>query len=116
MLLEGVPLHKPRELLGDKAYDCNAVRDGLTGLGVTATIPGKANRKEPIRFDQWRCQRRTRVEKACSARQHFRGLACRYAERADRYAGRGSLVAWFLGTQQRRRRPAAQYHQATAAA
>ena len=88
---------------------------GLAARGLAATIPGKANRKEPIRFAPWRYQGRPRGENACSDRQQFRGLACRYAKRADRYAGRGRLAAWFLRTK-RPPRPASQYHQSPAAA
>ena len=87
--------------MGDKAQDCNGVRDGLAARDIAATIPSKANRKEPIRFDQWRYQGRPLVENPFSDLKQFRGLACRYAKRADRYAGRVRLV---------------QYHQAPAAA
>ena len=104
-----------RELLGDKAYDSNAVRDWLAARDIAATIPSKANRKEPIPFDQWSYQGRPLVENAFSDLKQFRGLACRYAKRADSYAGMVSLVAWFLRSK-RRQRPASQYHQATAAA
>ena len=114
-LLAGVPLRETRELLGDKAYDRNRVRDGLADRDIAATIPSEANRKEPIRFDQWSYQGRPLVENACSDLKQFRCLACRYAKRADSYAGMVRLVAWFLRTKGRQR-PASQYHQATAAA
>ena len=55
------------------------------------------------------------MENAFSDLKQFRGLACRYAKRADRYAGRVSLAAWFLRTK-RRQRPKSQYRQTTAAA
>ena len=112
--LDGVPLHELRELLGDKAQDRNAVRAGLAALGIAATIPGKANRKEPLRFDQWRYQGWRLVENAFSDRQQFRGLACRYAKRADRYAGRGRPASWFLRTK-RPHCPVSAYPKATAA-
>ena len=114
-LLDGVPLPETRELLGDKAYDSNAIRGWLADRDIAATIPSKANRKEPIRFDQWSYQGRHLVENAFSDLKQFRGLACRYAKRADSYAGMVSLVAWFLRTK-RRQRPASAYHQAPAAA
>ena len=114
-LLAGVPLPETRELLGDKAYDSNGVRAGLAARDIAATIPSKANRKEPIPFDQWSCPGQPRLENAFGDLKQFRGLACRYAKRVDRYAGRVRLAAWFLRTK-RRQRPASQYHQTTAAA
>ena len=47
-LLEGLPISQIQELLADKAYDTNAVREMLTDLGIDATIPSKSNRKEQI--------------------------------------------------------------------
>ena len=82
-LLAGVPLNDTRELLGDKAYDSNAVRALLASLDIAATIPSKANRKEPIWFDQGSYQGRHLVENAFRARKQFRGIACRYAKLAD---------------------------------
>lgn len=114
-LLDGVPLHETRELLGDKAYDSNGVRAGLAARDIAATIPSKANRKEPIPFDEWSYQGRHLVENAFSDLKQFRGLACRYAKRADSYAGMVSLAAWFLRTK-RQQRPKSKYHQAAAAA
>ena len=85
-------MHETRELLGDKAYDRNALRDGLAARDIAATIPSKANRKEPIRFDEGSCLGRPWGENACSDWKQFRSLACRYTKRADRYAERVGLV------------------------
>ena len=47
-LLEGLPVKEIHELLGDKAYDTNAVREMLAEMGITVTIPSTSRRKEPI--------------------------------------------------------------------
>jgi len=39
-------------LLGDKAYDSDPLRKLLEQLGITPVIPGRANRKKPIRHDK----------------------------------------------------------------
>ena len=39
------------ELLADKAYDSNTVRELLASRGIIATIPPKSNRREPIYHD-----------------------------------------------------------------
>lgn len=114
-LLDGVPLNETRELLGDKAYDSNAVRDLLASRDIAATIPSKANRKEPIWFDEGSYQGRHLVENTFSALKQFRGIACRYAKLADSYAGMVNLVSWFLGTK-RRQRQATAHQKAPAAA
>lgn len=102
-LLTGVPLHQTAELLGDKAYDRAAVRRGLAARGISATIPGKANRRAPIWFDAWSYQGRHLVENAFADLKQFRGVACRYAKLAENYAGFVNLASWFIGTKQGQR-------------
>ena len=91
------------ELLGDKAYDSAAVRRGLAALGISATIPGKSNRRVPIWFDAWSYQGRHLVENAFADLKQFRGVTCRYAKLAENYAGFVNLASWFIGTKQRQR-------------
>ena len=102
-LLADAPLTGTRELLGDKAYDSTAVRRGLAALGISATIPGKSNRRVPIWFDAWSYQGRHLVENAFADLKQFRGVACRYAKLAENYAGFVNLASWFIGTKQRQR-------------
>ena len=95
------------EILGDKAYDRDAVRRWLASLNITATIPDRSHRKEPVGFDAGSYRRRHLVENAFSDLKQFQGIACRYAELAASYAGMVSLIAWFLRTKPNQ-------HQATA--
>jgi transposase len=46
-LLDGIA-----ELLGDKAYDSNSFRKSLRKDGIKPVIPGRSNRKKPIRHDK----------------------------------------------------------------
>ena len=83
----------------------NGSGDGMAARDIAATIPRKANRKEPVWFDEGSCLRRPRVENACRDLKQFRGLACRYT-------GRVGPASWFRGTKGRQRRAAA-YHKDT---
>ena len=114
-LLADVPLTATRELLADKAYDSDGVRRWLSARDITATIPGRSHRKEPVEFDEGSYQRRHRVENTFSDLKQFRGIACRYAKLAASYAGMVSLVAWFLRTKPNQRQATA-YPKATAIA
>lgn len=56
-------------LLGDKAFDNNAIRDELEERGTEAVIPSKADRKQPIPHDRvkyrWRHLIENYFSKAC---------------------------------------------------
>ena len=74
-LLADVPLTATREPLGDKAYDSDGVRGWLASVNITATIPDRSHRKEPVGFDERSYQRRHLVENAFSDLKQFRGIA-----------------------------------------
>ena len=44
-------LPKARELIADRGYDSNPFRTALAEHGITACIPPKKNRKQPIPYD-----------------------------------------------------------------
>lgn len=97
-ILDDVPTQKTKELLGDKAYDSNPVRECLASLGIIATIPSKANRKVAIPHDTESYKGRHTIENTFLDAKQFRGLATRYCKLASMFEGMLSLVAWFLGT------------------
>ena len=78
-LLENVD---PGALLGDKAYDADALIDTLTQRGITPVIPPKANRKtlRPCDFALY-CERNL-VERFFNKLKHFRAIATRYEKLA----------------------------------
>lgn len=45
-----------RSLIADKGYDADRLRKRLKGDGAKAVIPGRSNRKTPIRYDEARCE------------------------------------------------------------
>jgi len=74
-LLENVD---PGALLGDKAYDADALVDTLTQRGITPVIPPKANRKTPRPCDFALYCERNLVERFFNKLKHFRAIATRY--------------------------------------
>ena len=53
---------EPNCLLGDKAYDVDAIREELQARDALAVIPPKANRKAPAAFDKELYKARSAVE------------------------------------------------------
>ena len=74
-LLENVD---PGALLGDKAYDADALIDTLTQRGITPVIPPKANRKTPRPCDFALYCERNLIERFFNKLKHFRAIATRY--------------------------------------
>ena len=77
-LLEGLDVSQIEELLGDKAYDTNAVRAMLAEMGIEITIPSKSNRKAPIPYDKYSYKGRHLIENLFVDIKHFRGISTRY--------------------------------------
>jgi transposase len=50
------------KLIADMGYDTNAFRRYLKEQRITSVIPGKSNRKTPLRFDKLACHARNVVE------------------------------------------------------
>jgi transposase len=59
-------------LIGDKAYDADALIDTLTRRGITPVIPPKANRKTPRACDFALYRERNLVERFFNKLKHFR--------------------------------------------
>ena len=49
-------------LLGDRGYDADWFRDALKDKGICACIPGRKQRKKPVKYDKRRYKRRNRIE------------------------------------------------------
>lgn len=76
----------PRCLLGDKAYDVDAIRDDLKARQAEAVIPPKANRKAPAEFDKDKYKARSAVECAFNLLKQARRFATRYEKTMRNYA------------------------------
>ncbi len=69
-------------LLGDKAYDTDAIVAEADKRGITPVIPPKKNRRALREYDRYWYQMRHLVENAFLQLKRWRGLATRYAKKA----------------------------------
>jgi transposase len=76
----------PRCLLGDKAYDVDAIRENLQARGAVTVIPPKANRKHPAPFDKVLYKARSAVECTFNLLKQARRFATRYEKTLRNYA------------------------------
>ena len=49
-------------LLADRGYDAEWFRYALKSKGITPCIPGRKSREKPVKYDQRRYRRRSRIE------------------------------------------------------
>lgn len=80
-------------VLADKAYDSNALRDQIAGIGATAVIPSKRNRKVFVPHDIEIYKLRNRIERCFNRLKHFRRFATRYDRRTVHFKGFIHLAA-----------------------
>jgi transposase len=76
----------PKILLGDKAYDVDAIREDLKARNAVAVIPPKANRKAPAPFDKELYKARSAVECTLNLLKQARRFATRYEKSLRNYA------------------------------
>ena len=72
-------------LLGDRAYDSDALRQTLAERGAWANVKPMPNRKNVPAFSAFLYRYRNLVERFFNKLKHFRGVATRYDKRADNY-------------------------------
>jgi transposase len=80
-------------LTADKGYDANSLRRRLKAERTMAVIPGRSNRKKPIRFDETRYKGRWRIEAAFCRLKDFRRVATRYDKLARNFLSAVTLAA-----------------------
>lgn len=88
-----------RRLLADKGYDANSLRKRLKAQGTKAVIPGRSNRKKPIRHDQVGYRDRWRIEAAFCRLKDFRRVATRYDKLARNFLSAvalATLIAFWI--------------------
>ena len=73
----------PGALIGDKAFDADALLNSLEQREITPVIPPKANRKEPRACDYALYRERNLIERFFNKIKHFRAIATRY-DKLDR--------------------------------
>jgi transposase len=82
-----------RELLADRGYDSNRFRAALAERGITACIPSKKNRKQPIPYDKALYRQRYHVEIMFGRLKDWRRIATRYDRCATVFFGAITLAA-----------------------
>ena len=70
----------PEALIADKAYDADALIDGLAEREITPVIPPKANRKTKRDCDFALYRERNLIERFFNKIKHFRAIATRYED------------------------------------
>ena len=90
-LLDTVPA--PYRLLGDKAYDTDAIRLLLKQRQIEAVIPSSARRTRPIPLDRTAYKRRKLDERMFCRFKDWRRIATRYDRRADNFLAAIALIA-----------------------
>ena len=74
-------------IIGDKGYDCDALRTQASEKGATPHIPRKSNSKKPNpQFDMDLYRHRHLVENLFARLKHFRAFATRYDKLTRNFA------------------------------
>jgi len=76
LMLDALPPAK--EMLGDRGYDANWLRDALAERGISACIPSKANRKVQIPHDRVLYRQRHKIENMFGKLKDWRRIHTRY--------------------------------------
>ena len=75
----------PRHLLGDKAYDTDAIRKDLAERAIRPVIPPRATRKAQIRWNRRIYKERNRIERMIGHLKISRAVATRYDKLASSF-------------------------------
>jgi transposase len=81
---------RPSKLVGDRAYDSDALDEALMAEGIEMIAPHRRNRKKAKTQDGRklrRYKRRWKVERLFAWLSNFRRLVVRYERRAENYLG-----------------------------
>ena len=92
-LLDGVQCN---ELIADKAYDSNAIRESLATQNITATIPAQARGSRWFYYDLESYKTRHLVENFFVDLKQFRSIATRYCKLGESFAALINLAGWFI--------------------
>lgn len=83
--------HMPERVIGDKAYDSDALDEELADDGVELIAPHRANRKPENKTQDGRAlrryKRRWKVERTIAWLQHFRRLCIRWERSTTMFQG-----------------------------
>jgi transposase len=83
----------PRALIGDKAYDADALIEMLDSRAITPVIPPRENRKEKRDCDFALYRERNLAERFWNKIKHYRAIATRYDKLARNFLAAVHLVS-----------------------
>ena len=81
------------QLLADRAFDANWLRDALTGAGIEPVIPPKSSRRLPAEFDRDTYKWRHLIENFFGKLKEYRGIAMRCCKTDESFSALISLAA-----------------------
>jgi transposase len=84
------------EVVGDKAFDADAIRSDLIDRNICPVIPNKANRVDPWPFDAAAYRERNMVERLFAKLKQFRRVATRYEKLKATFLGLVHLALGFI--------------------
>ena len=77
----------PEQMLADKGYDSDAVRQDIRDRGGEAVIPTKANRKQQVVVEKALYGLRNRIERFFNRLKNSRRVATRYDKLIQTFSG-----------------------------
>ncbi|HVV93166.1 MAG TPA: IS5 family transposase, partial [Hyphomicrobiales bacterium] len=80
-------------LLADRAYDSDALRQGLAAKGAWANVKPMPNRLRRPAFSPFLYRQRNLVERFFNKLKHFRAVATRYDKRPENYLAAVQLAS-----------------------
>jgi transposase len=81
------------DVIGDKGYDADWIRDMIEDQECTPVIPPKSNRIEDIAFSKRKYKKRNLVERCINKLKQFRHIATRYDRHASAYLAFAKVAA-----------------------
>ena len=81
------------QLLADRAFDADWLREALTGAGIEPVIPPKSNRRFPAGFDRETYKWRHLIENLFGRLKEYRGIAMRCCKTDESYSAFIALAA-----------------------
>ena len=76
MMADNLP--RPSVLLGDRGNDADWFREAVQDKGIRACIPGRKQRKTPVKYDKRRYKHSNRIEIMFGRLKDWRRVAIRY--------------------------------------
>lgn len=89
----------PENVLADKAYDSDAIRESINRLGANAVIPPKSCRKQVLEYDKHTYKDRSLIENFFQFIKRYRRIGTRYEMAAQNYAGMvtiACILQWLI--------------------